>query len=257
MTDLLAPLPGAPAGTSARYEPAFLRLSDEVAKLTAVDAGIPDWDQVASDAAEVLATLSKDLLAAVYYARALAERDGLAGLHAGLEVVRGILTTYWDDGFPAVSRPAARAAALRWLGEGLPGLSGEPAALTTCATLIGELETLCAERLPGEDLGLAQVRQALVPTAGDTPRPSRTQAQTTSSASNSGAPRDRLDALRLLREGGAWFTAHEPHSPVGLLVQRAIAMAGKPFDEVFRDLLTNHQAAQQELWQVLGLPPPP
>ena len=257
---LLQPIPGdSPAGSNARYEAPFPRLEEELAKLTSLSGETPDWRQVAEDATAVLTTLSKDLLAAVYLARARFEREGPDGLHVGLQVIEDVLTTYWDDGFPALSRLRARRSALQWLSDGLeaPLQSCDPSALAECRTIVERLQESCRERFEG-DTGLAGLARALAGTGtpADTeataaPASSQRLGQARSETPN-GAGRDEV--LERMRQAAQWFIDHEPQSPVGFLALRAADLATRPFHLVYRDLLANHQSAQSELWHVLGLP---
>lgn len=47
-------------------------------------------------------------------------------------------------------------------------------------------------------------------------------------------PTSRHAALRQIRLARTWFEAHEPSSPVGLLLRQAESMVGKPFAKVFQ-----------------------
>ena len=253
-TPLLQPIPGdAPAGINARYEPAFLRMEEEIAKLVSLSGGEPDWRQVASDAQEILTTRSKDLLAAAYLSRAWFASGGIDGLHGGLRVVEDVLTTHWDSGFPSLERLRARRSALQWLGDSLEGplRAGDPdrSVLAACAELAGSLQARCRERFPDGDPGLGTLVRVLAhgshdATGGAAIAPARP-------AAHAG---DRDEALRQMRAAAQWFIDREPQSPVGFLALRAADLATRPFHLVYRDLLANHQSAQNELWHVLGLP---
>lgn len=256
-TPLLQPIPGdAPAGINARYESAFMRMEEEIAKLVSLGGGEPDWRRIADDAVEILTTRSKDLLAAAYLSRAWFATAGIDGLHGGLRVVEDVLTTYWDTGFPGVERLRARRSALQWLGDCLEGpLSAadqDRAGLAACAEVVDSLQERCRELFPDGDTGLGPLARALTGShrEGTTGEEARG-----APASNPPAPTgDREEALRQLRAAGQWFIEREPQSPVGFLALRAADLATKPFHLVYRDLLANHQPAQSELWHVLGIP---
>lgn len=250
LASVLLPIPGAaPAGTNARYEPAFVRLEEQVARLTSLTASAPDWAAVAQDAETVLTRQSKDLLAAVYLTRSWFELRGLPGLRDGLAVVEDLLTTHWQAGFPTVERLRARRGALQWLSDGLAGaLTATPDA--ACSMIVQRLQLLLRPRFADGDTGLggllrATVREPLIEVA-----PLQPAIATSAPAQPTG---ERDAALARLREAAAWFLLREPHSPVGLLAQRAADLGSKPFAAVFRELLANHAPAQQELWQVLGI----
>ena len=250
---VLLPISGAaPAGTNARYDAAFLRLEEQVARLSSLSGGIPDWSAVALDATSILSQQSKDLLAGVYLARAWYERHGLRGLRDGLLVIEDLVSTYWADGFPALERIRARRSALQWLSD---GLASSIAPDDACAVIVQRVQDLLRPRFADGDTGLSGLARALIPPVEA--EPSTTISSWTSAAAASAGSHlaDRDAALARLREAAAWFLTREPHSPVGFLAQRAADLGDKPFHAVFRDLLTNHQPAQHELWQVLGIPP--
>lgn len=271
LTSLLQPIPGdAPAGASARYDPVFLRLEAEIAKLGAIDGSPVDWTQVANDATEILTSTSKDLLAAVYLGRAWYQLHGAAGLRDGLTVIADVVTTYWDAGFPPLARLRARRAALQWLSDGLGGMptDTDPEVVNATLQVVDQINDHLQPHFDDGDTGLNGLRNALrqLLNPGASEKSSRTSSknagtQTFASAASSpsagGVAIDREEAMRCLQTAAAWFLAIEPHSPVGYLAQRAADLGGKPFHAVFRELLANHQPAQQELWHVLGIPAEP
>jgi type VI secretion system protein VasJ len=117
-----SPVPGGnPAGASARYEPEFEKLSNEISKLESVEGrGTLHWDTVVESAAAILADKSKDLLVASYLTLGLLQESGYEGLSAGLRVCKDLMTTYWDSLFPEKSRMRARAQAIQWMAERIP-----------------------------------------------------------------------------------------------------------------------------------------
>lgn len=259
---LLLPIPGdAPTGISARYEPAFVRLEAEIAKLGALNGGPVDWHAVANDAADVLTNTSKDLLAAVYLSRAWHELHGATGLRDGLTVAADVLITYWDTGFPPLTRLRARRAALQWLSDGFTSVpSGEAECLSECLATVERMHQHLLPHVEEDDTGLAGLRRILQPghtsdvnTNEETPA-SRARTSHRTSAPRADGDIDRDEAMHRLRTAAEWFLRTEPHSPVGYLAQRAADLGSKPFHAVFRELLANHQPAQQELWHVLGIP---
>ena len=272
------PIPGAErAGQPARYTPEFERLEAEITKLSSLTGGDVDWYVVVSDATTVLASRSKDLLAAVYLCRAQYQLEGAVGLERGLGVVRDLLTTFWDDLQPALTRLRARRAALLWLSDGLsPLLEGQPPGKAWAAGLevAQAIEAFCDPHFADGDSGISGVRRALsqLATAAEAisePTPARetrmtgtpTASVTRSAPSpaltaNSGAIADRAEALRRLQELAEFFQRTEPHGPIGFLVQRAAKWGELSFQQLYLDLLANNTSAQGELWQILGLPRP-
>lgn len=257
---LLLPIPGdAPAGRAARYEPAFIRLETEIAKIGALDSPPIEWRTVADDAAEILSTVAKDLLAAVYLTRAWYELHGMPGLRDGLVVVSDVVTTHWDEGFPPLNRLRARRAALQWLSDSFAAIpaDAEQSVTQACLTLIEQVHAHLLPHVDDGDTGSGGLRRVLqAALSGESPAEATSSATRIATARGSDAI-DRDEALYRLRTAAEWFLRTEPHSPVGYLAQRAADLGGKPFHAVFRELLANHQPAQQELWHVLGIPAEP
>lgn len=106
----LAPIPGdLPAGEGLRYEPVY----DEIKHAREEEDEIPqgDWKRelktadyklVVKLATEVLTERSKDLQIAAWLTEALIHRDGFAGLRDGLDLMRGLLDTFWDGVHPQI-----------------------------------------------------------------------------------------------------------------------------------------------------------
>jgi type VI secretion system protein ImpA len=55
----------------------------------------------------------------------------------------------------------------------------------------------------------------------------------------------RNDAIRQLRAVAYWFRSHEPHSPVALLVERAIHWAEMPFEKWLSDVIKDKPTLEQ------------
>lgn len=125
--ELLAPVSDArPTGDYLRYDPLY----DKVKEARREDLDVPqgdwqtalktaDWPLVVKLTSEALARRSKDLQLAAWLAEALLKRDGLAGLHQGLQLLDGLLAQYWDDLYPELEDGDAelRAAPLEWVGQ--------------------------------------------------------------------------------------------------------------------------------------------
>ncbi len=104
---LLEPIAaGAPCGEDLEYAPEFAALQvaaagrpeQQVGELV-VPATEPDWREVVERSVELLAR-THDLRIACRLTQALLRVDGLAGLAAGLGLVRSYLQTHWDELFP-------------------------------------------------------------------------------------------------------------------------------------------------------------
>lgn len=84
---------------------------------------VADWARVQKLCSDTLATKSKDLEVAGYLCEALLKREGLAGFRAGIDVITGMLETYWEtlhpafDEPPSDSRVSSRESKLLWLGD--------------------------------------------------------------------------------------------------------------------------------------------
>ena len=125
---LLAPIEGEdPGGESVRYEPVF----DEIKHARQEDPPLPqgewqrerkvaDWPKVVQLATRVLEKESKDLQVAAWLTEGLLKREGFAGLHRGLEVLRRLHEELWDHLHPRIEEPddlEFRAAPLEWVGS--------------------------------------------------------------------------------------------------------------------------------------------
>ncbi len=124
--ELLNPIEGDnPGGVEVRYEPIF----DEIKEARREEDDLPqgDWETkrkvadfalVIKLATEVLSKQSKDLQVAAWLAEALLKRDGFVGLADGLELLRGLVDTFWDHLYPAIEDEddiELRAAPLEWI----------------------------------------------------------------------------------------------------------------------------------------------
>ncbi|MBX7078132.1 MAG: type VI secretion system protein TssA [Nannocystaceae bacterium] len=110
----LAPIAGAkPAGSEARYDPAYEAARLEVTKLEAITDQVLDWKLVHDNATMILKTKSKDLLVASYLAFAKLRLSGIDELVVGLQVISGLLDRFWDGLEP--ERLRGRANAVGWL----------------------------------------------------------------------------------------------------------------------------------------------
>ncbi len=126
---LLAPVDEAsPTGLDLEYDADFLALERAAAPKTERVMGDevkaaeePDWDGVA-DMATALLRRSKDLRAAVHLSTAWLRTSGMPGWAAGMELLRGLLETYWDGVHPQLDAeddndPTARVNAVAPIGS--------------------------------------------------------------------------------------------------------------------------------------------
>src|SRR5262245_27096659 len=124
--ELLNPIAGPnPGGVELRYDPLF----DKIKEARRADDDAPqgewattlktsDWPLVIKLAKDALANKSKDLQIAAWLTEALVNREGLAGLQAGLDVITGLLEQHWDHLYPEIDDGdlEMRAAPLQWVG---------------------------------------------------------------------------------------------------------------------------------------------
>lgn len=105
----------APGGTSAKSDPDYEWVSNEVAKLESLSGGVVDWAEVVSRGSRILESRSKDLLIASYVAYGLAQTRGLDGLITGLTLVCELTDQFWPSLFPEQARMRGRVNAVGWL----------------------------------------------------------------------------------------------------------------------------------------------
>ncbi len=124
--ELLKPIPGAnPCGQSLRYAPISEQIKEARRQDDDLDQGIwkrerkkADYALVVKLSGQALSSQSKDLQIAAWLTEALLCREGLPGLHQGLELMRGLLETYWDHLYPEIDEDGdleLRATPLGWV----------------------------------------------------------------------------------------------------------------------------------------------
>jgi len=107
---LLTPIPGEnSAGTSLRYDPVYDEIQEARRADDLLDRGdwqheikVSDWDKVFSLCVSALTERSKDLQIGVWFLEALSTTEGFDGLHAGLQVMIGLLRQFWDNVYPEI-----------------------------------------------------------------------------------------------------------------------------------------------------------
>ncbi len=106
------------AGTDVRNDPDFEAIEVEIAKLSSLSSSnLVDWALVSKLSSDMLALKAKDLSLACFLSAALLETRALPGLADGLQVVAGLLETYWETLYPPLKRIRARRNSLEWLVE--------------------------------------------------------------------------------------------------------------------------------------------
>jgi type VI secretion system protein ImpA len=126
---LLNPIPGDnPSGKNIRYDAVYDKIREARREEEALPQG--DWSRdikkadyplVIKLATEVLSTKSKDLQIAVWMTEAVLFRDHIAGLRESLDLLKGLLETFWDTLYPEIEDDDVeiRAAPLGWVGSRL------------------------------------------------------------------------------------------------------------------------------------------
>jgi type VI secretion system protein ImpA len=132
------------------------------------------------------------------------------------------------------------------------------------------IEAFCGERYPGEEgpnlyplqMQLDAMLEFLVSRGAAAPAEAEPIAEETSVASPgiaaaptataaAGPIATRQEALKRLREIGEFFKRNEPHSPLSLLIARAVRWGDMSFEELVRDLARN--ADLKQIWDTLGV----
>jgi type VI secretion system protein ImpA len=127
--NLLNPIPGEnPSGEDLRYTPIYDQIKEARREEEEVQEGEwrtqgkkADYPLVVKLASEALASKSKDLQIAAWLADALLRTEGFDGLKQGLELLRGLVGTFWETLYPQLEDGDAelRAAPLDWVGSNL------------------------------------------------------------------------------------------------------------------------------------------
>jgi type VI secretion system protein ImpA len=83
---------------------------------------VAEWRKARDLATEVLTEKSKDLQVACWLCEAVTELHGFAGLHDGLELMRGLIENFWDTLYPSLEDGdlEPRSGKLTWLATNLP-----------------------------------------------------------------------------------------------------------------------------------------
>ena len=110
---LLKPIPGDnPAGADLRYHKLTEEIKEARRKEEDLELGVwkrevktADYDKVVKLSREALGKHSKDLQIASWMTEALTALDGVPGLLQGLQLLRGLLETYWDTLYPLIEEP--------------------------------------------------------------------------------------------------------------------------------------------------------
>ncbi len=165
-----AVIPGeSPTGTSARYDPDYEKVQQEIEKLQSVTQDPVRWGDVVSLGSSLLSQKSKDLLIASYVTAGLLAEDGYPGLASGLAFYKDFLSTFWDKLFPPVEKMRGREGAVKWLDERAAKLMAERPApsesdrepLTACSTALEALNAVLQEKFTDQPIGMSDLNEKL------------------------------------------------------------------------------------------------
>jgi type VI secretion system protein ImpA len=124
--NLLNPIPGQnPSGEDLRYAPVYDQIKEARREEEGYEPGEwvkkADYPLVIKLATEAIASKSKDLQIAAWLTDALLRMEGFAGLKQGLELLRGLVATFWETLYPRLEDGDAelRATPLEWVGSSL------------------------------------------------------------------------------------------------------------------------------------------
>jgi type VI secretion system protein ImpA len=124
--NLLNPIPGEnPSGEDLRYTPVYDQIKEARREEEGYEPGewikTADYPQVVKLCVEALANKSKDLQIAAWLTDASLRTEGFTALAQGLELLRGLVGTFWDELYPQLEDGDAelRAGPLQWVGSSL------------------------------------------------------------------------------------------------------------------------------------------
>ncbi|MDL2216717.1 type VI secretion system protein TssA [Desulfovibrio sp. OttesenSCG-928-M14] len=175
-----SPVPGeTPAGEDSRYEPEYAAVLDEVEKLSFSGEGAAvSWPAIEKNAVAILSEKSKDLQMAAYLGVALWHNKGIDGVLYGVQILTGLLDTYWETGWPTLKRMRGRVNAIDWWHERTYAFLQDAAAqqipplpeerqkelLDAVAQLDERISTLMPDASPLRDITAAIQRLPLITT---------------------------------------------------------------------------------------------
>jgi len=248
----------------------FEAITGEIDKLGSLTDANVLWPVAIENGTVLLRDKSKDVLVAVYLARALFELDGYAGLVDGLTIIRDMLFSFWEGLYPESTRMRARASALQWLSDKMEPLVEESAFdadnVKSSLDRLNEIIAFTAEKFePGEGPSLRPLARAfeakleLAAQADGEPSGAGAEAAPAEGAP-AGAPAaprgpvaSRPEAFKRLEEVVKFFKKTEPHSPVIYLLERSIRWKELSLQEIITEILITNRDVRNQIWQQFGL----
>ncbi|MDR5795213.1 type VI secretion system protein TssA [Caballeronia sp. LZ008] len=156
---LLAPTETTPpAGIDLEYDAAFLEFEALARGMPQRQFDVlvepPPWNDVLEQGDALLAR-SKDVRVAIAWTRAAAHVHGLAGFHAGLRLLTGLVERYWDGLFPPLDHDDDNDAVLRI--NALAPLADAYTPFAEAETLLHDLRECEVCRVHGERLAVRDI----------------------------------------------------------------------------------------------------
>ncbi|CAM2067559.1 type VI secretion system protein TssA [Sulfidibacter corallicola] len=112
---ILQPISDAePCGEDPKYEDDYSEIKEEVAKMSALGTGSPDWDKVEENTLKLLKSTAKEINLLAYLGVAWTIKHQLAGYIVGAEIAAETLLKFWDDMYPSARKERIRARAVDW-----------------------------------------------------------------------------------------------------------------------------------------------
>ncbi len=145
----------------------------------------------------------------------------------------------------------------RWEGDEPELFQAERALAKRLDQLHGE----AAEELPETPAGTQEQAAGATATTGSAASDTTASAgakpamapQAARSSSVPGSIATRADALSCLVAVAGYFEHTEPHSPISMLIRRAVRWGGMDYRELYAELLRHDPAGRAQLWELLGL----
>ena len=106
-----------PCGIDPKYETMYEGIRSEVAKMSGIGHGAPDWIKVENDSFTMLAQESKEINLMAYLASAMTINHDLDGMIAGSNCFSAFLKSFWPNMFPPLNKVVIRARAVSWFND--------------------------------------------------------------------------------------------------------------------------------------------
>ena len=193
--------PDAPSGDSARNDPAYGQVQDEIKKLSSLSGETVAWAEIIPLSTEIIEKKSKDLIMGTSLCLALYHQKGYEGLAGGFALLEGMIENFWASLYPEAKRMKGRINALEWLGEKGGGLAAKKkpkkedrTALYAALDGAKSLEGMLSEKMGKDSPGLGDLRRAIEEYAAGMPLEEE-KAPSTISATIPDAPVSTLTSL--------------------------------------------------------------